>query len=135
MNVNDPYPQNLLLHLGYYIKELLYISFFEDIYLLDQYTVYNYLPSLRTDLSNYLTIPQKADYIRLAILNKYGGIWLDSDIIVFKSLLPLVNKLKEIDYIGFGYHGLMLNNMFAKNGYGKPANWAMISRKNGILVG
>lgn len=102
--------------------------------ILDENSVLNYLPSLRKDINN-LTIPQKADYIRLAILNKYGGIWLDSDIIVFKSLLPLVNKLKEIDYIGFGYHGLMLNNMFAKNGYGKPANWAMISRKNGILVG
>ncbi len=101
--------------------------------ILDENSVLNYLPSLRKDL-NGLTIPQKADYIRLAILNKYGGIWLDSDIIVFKSLLPLVKKLKEIDYVGFGYHGLMLNNMFAKNGYGKPANWAMISRKNGILV-
>ncbi len=104
-----------------------------DVKLLDENNVLNYLPSLRKDLNN-LTIPQKADYIRLAILNKYGGIWLDSDIIVFKSLLPLVKKLKETDYVGFGYHGLKLNNMFAKNGYGKPANWAMISRKNGILV-
>ena len=62
--------------------------------ILDENSVLNYLPSLRKDL-NGLTIPQKADYIRLAILNKYGGIWLDSDIIVFKSLLPLVKKLKD----------------------------------------
>ena len=45
------------------------------------------------DLS-FLSIPQKADYIRLSLLKKYGGIWLDSDIIVIKNLQPIIDKLK-----------------------------------------
>ena len=93
-----------------------------------------YLPTLRTDL-NKLSIPQKADYIRLAILQKYGGMWLDSDIIVHKSLKPLIQKLKKHDYIGFGcHHDHCKDTLNGKHPTPKPANWAMISRQNGILV-
>ena len=32
-------------------------------------------------------IAQKADYIRLKILYKYGGIWLDADTICFNKIV------------------------------------------------
>ena len=56
-----------------------------NIYLLDQNTVYDFLPNLRKDINYKLNIPQKTDYIRLNLLYKYGGIWLDSDIIVLND--------------------------------------------------
>ena len=40
---------------------------------MDQNSIYQYLPDLRTDLDQKCNIPQKADYIRLALLQKYGG--------------------------------------------------------------
>ena len=98
-----------------------------DIILLNEKTVYNYLPKL-PDLS-FLEIPQKADYIRLCLLKKYGGIWLDSDIIVIKSLKPIIDKLKNYNFVGFGCHRCKNNN-----GYGKPANWVLVSRKNDKLI-
>lgn len=102
-----------------------------NIHVLDQTNVYKYFPEMRKDLG-HLSIPQKTDYIRLYALVTHGGIWLDSDMIVFKSLLPLLEKLRHYDFAGFGCHDLKCN--LTNNGYGKPANWAMISRKNGRLV-
>jgi hypothetical protein len=56
--------------------------------------------------------------------------WLDSDIIVYRSLKPLLDKLRNEDFIGFGCNGRFLK----RNGYPHPSNWAMISRQNGLLV-
>ena len=103
-----------------------------NIHLLNQNTVYHFLPTMRRDLDKYLTIPQKADYIRLLLLQKYGGIWLDSDIIVIRNLYPILQKLKDYDYVGFGCHSKKCH--INTSGYPKPANWVMVSRKNGKLV-
>jgi len=112
-------------------EESVYKHCSEDfrIYLLDENTVYDFLPNLRKDI-NQLTIPQKTDYIRLHLLNKYGGIWLDSDILVMQNLLPIVYKLNNYDFVGFGCH----YRNCSKGGYGSPANWVMASKKNGILI-
>lgn len=106
--------------------------------LLNEKTVHHYLPELKDrniikhDLDNICTLPQKADYIRLLLLKKYGGIWLDSDIIVFKPLDKLFEKLQINDFIGFGcHHGKCETNT---RGYGKPANWVFGSQKNGVLI-
>ena len=70
--------------------------------LLNEKTVYNFLPNLRRDLDQYMSIPQKTDLIRLSLLHKYGGIWVDSDTIVIRDLKPLWDKTKKHEYIGFG---------------------------------
>ena len=80
-----------------------------NINLLDEKTVYKYLPNLRKDLDEYLNIPQKTDYIRLALLYKYGGIWIDSDTIVIKDMKPLWDKTKKYEFIGFGCTGYHCN--------------------------
>lgn len=98
-----------------------------DIIILDEKTVYNYLPDLRSDLDQLL-IPQKTDYIRIKLLYTYGGIWLDADTIVMSNLKPIINKLNKYDFIGFGCTG---HKCF--NGYPRPSNQAMASRKNGLL--
>jgi hypothetical protein len=63
------------------------------------------------------------------LLYKYGGIYLDADIIILKNIKYLLKKLDKYDYIGFGCTGYV-----CFDGYGKPSNWMMISRPNTILM-
>lgn len=102
-----------------------------NLIILTEKNITEYLPNLRTDI-NQLSLPQKADYIRLYILKLYGGIYLDSDIILFKSPNNLLNLLKYYDFIGFGSNSFL--KKYKTITYGKVSNWAMASRKNGILV-
>jgi mannosyltransferase OCH1-like enzyme len=97
-----------------------------NVVILNENSVKTYLHDLRDDI-NKLEIPQKADYIRLKLLEKYGGIWLDSDIIVMRSLLPIMSKMKHnIDFVGFGCH----SRNCKRSGKPKPANWVMASKPN-----
>lgn len=103
-----------------------------NVHLLNEKTVYNYLPNLRNDLDEKCSIPQKADYIRISLLKEYGGLWLDADVIVFKPLDKLFLVLEEYDFIGFGCHFIDCNR--SMYGYPKPANWVIGSKKNGKLM-
>ena len=92
--------------------------------ILNEKTIHNYVADLRTDVET-LNIPQKADYYRLKLLYEYGGIWLDSDIIVMKNLTPIINKLNnKHDFVGFGCHFRKCEH----SGHPKPANWVMASK-------
>lgn len=103
-----------------------------ELTLLNEKNVFDYLPNLRKDIDELL-VAQKADYIRVSVLYEYGGLWLDADTLVLTDLKPIFDKLNEkVDYVGFGCTGNICLN--AKDGYGKPSNWAMGSQKNGILM-
>ena len=102
-----------------------------DVIMLSPDNIEIYLGKLPNEIQG-LRIPQKADYIRLLALYRYGGIWLDSDIIVFRTLLPLMDPLQVYDFAGFGCHRGDCETR--TRGYGKPANWAMIARPNSILM-
>ena len=96
--------------------------------ILDEKTIYDYLPEIsEIDLSK-LELPQKVDYYRYCLLEKYGGVWLDADILVIKCICPFYNKLKNSDYVGFGcgYDQNVCSNTLY--GYSKPLNWFMISK-------
>ena len=102
-----------------------------EIIILNDKTVYDYLPDLRTDI-NQLNLAAKSDYIRIALLYKYGGLWLDADTIVMCDLQQIIDKLNENhDFIGFGCTG----KKCLDSGYPYPSNGAMASQENGILVG
>jgi hypothetical protein len=97
--------------------------------ILNEETIKKYLPNLRSDL-NELLIAQKVDYYRVALLEKYGGIWVDADTIALKNLDEVFEKLDNgYDFVGFGCTGKI-----CFNGYPDPSNWVMGSRKNGILI-
>jgi GR25 family glycosyltransferase involved in LPS biosynthesis len=51
---------------------------------------------------NIKEIAHKADYLRAFLLYKYGGLWLDADIIGQNSLKPLINNLENADIVVFG---------------------------------
>jgi len=100
-----------------------------DIHMLNEKTIYNYLPDLRKDI-NELPIALKTDYIRIALLYKYGGLWLDADTIVMNNLQTIKDKIDSFDFVGFGCTGNICTN-----GMWKPSNGAMGSRKQSILMG
>ena len=96
---------------------------------LNEKNIYDYLPNLRKDMDQLL-IAQKTDYIRVALLYKYGGIWIDADTIVMRKLNDIISKLNEgYDYIGFG-----CSEPICFNGYPKPSNGVMASKKSSVLM-
>jgi len=99
--------------------------------LLDNNNITEYIPEIkeRKHILDKLIIAHRVDYYRVLLLNKYGGLYLDEDIIVLNDLKDIINKLKDNDYIGFGCTGYK-----CINGYGKPSNWAMGSKANGIMI-
>jgi hypothetical protein len=46
-----------------------------------------------------LQVAHRADFIRAFLLARYGGLWLDSDCVVVKSLAPLLGLLDVHDFI------------------------------------
>ncbi len=100
-----------------------------NLIILNEKTIKEYLPNLRKDFDN-LKIAQKVDYYRIELLYKYGGIWIDADIIIMQDLEPVFKKLDEgYDYVGFGCTGAQCSN-----GKFRPSNWVIASRPNGVLM-
>ncbi|MBD0287505.1 MAG: FkbM family methyltransferase [Flavisolibacter sp.] len=63
------------------------------------------------DLS-HLCIAHRADFIRAFLLARFGGIWIDSDCIVMKSLQPLMDLLNDYDFMAFRQRQGNLSNSF-----------------------
>jgi hypothetical protein len=71
-----------------------------NVILLNDKTVKSYL-TIPKFYSNF-TVVQRADWLRIELLKKYGGLWLDSDTIVLKPLDVLFDMLKQHDFVSFG---------------------------------
>lgn len=65
--------------------------------------IFFYLPDLNKDCLLFKQIAHRADYIRYHLLYSYGGIWLDSDFIAFKSLKPVLYEIEEHGFVYTGY--------------------------------
>ena len=102
---------------------------------LNEKNIHHYLPELKSieiELNlDRLSIAQKVDLYRVLLLHKYGGIYIDSDMIVMKNLQEITNRLRDYDYVGFGQYN---HAKLSYNSYGAPQNWIMASRKKGILI-
>ena len=96
--------------------------------ILDEKTIKNYLPDLGHNFDNMM-IAQKVDYYRIALLYKYGGVWIDADVIVMKNFDDIFQKLTLYDFVGFGCTG-----MDCSYGYSRPSNWVLAAKKNSILM-
>lgn len=99
--------------------------------LLNENTIFNYLPDLRRDI-NSLPIALKCDYIRVALLYRYGGLWVDADSIMMNECQKIYDLLKNgMDYIGFG---CTAKKCLDFQGYGRPSNGVMGSQRQGKLI-
>ena len=56
--------------------------------------------------------------------------YIDSDVVVLRDPIEIMNKLKKYEFVGFGCTG---NN--CTYGYKNPSNWILASRPNSILMG
>ncbi len=141
-NLNKPnlwlYWDNLNNNTEYGYIELCYQSVLKNcsqsfnIVRLNQNNIIHYLPELKEyeKLIKKLKIEHKVDLYRIMLLYKYGGLYLDSDIIIMKDPIEIMDNLKKYDFVGFGCTGDK-----CKYGYGKPSNWALVSRPNTLLMG
>lgn len=70
-------------------------------------------------------LAQKADYIRLALLKRYGGIWLDADCIALSDVAePVTEFLNQFEFVC----------MRKTNTTGLVSNGFLASRPNGVII-
>ena len=81
-------------------------------------------------LCKKMTLAIQADAIRIAILQKYGGIWMDTDTIITNS--ECINMFNGSDLIMFGntkYNTMHIGFIYAKNNSTILKTWL-----NGIIL-
>lgn len=70
-----------------------------ELKLLNEKTIHHYI-DLPSYVDNLVFLANKSDYIRVALLQKYGGAWLDSDCILLRDIDEIVEPyLSENNYI------------------------------------
>ena len=96
-----------------------------------------YLPDLNPSVGLFKEIAHRADYIRFNLLYHYGGIWLDSDFVAFRSLKPVLEKIEQHGFVYTGYRQKdgaifpIIHFLGSKKGH--PILKALIENANGIL--
>jgi hypothetical protein len=90
-----------------------------------------WLPELEEKKLDFtkLKIAQRVDFYRILLLYKYGGLYMDMDIIVMRDPIEIMDKLNFNDFVGFGCTGNV-----CKYGYKYPSNWLLASRPNTKLM-
>lgn len=89
---------------------------------LTRYNIYKYVPDLRKDLWHTCTHRQRMDWMKWELLSRYGGLFLDADVLVVRDLTPYTHKLLDHDFVAFGSQPT------------HPLTWAMASRPRGQLA-
>jgi len=67
----------------------------------------------------------RAAYIRVALLEKYGGIWMDSDIIVLKSFAPMKELIESNGFVCFHKNSAGDNHI---------PNWMLMSMPGSKII-
>ncbi len=72
------------------------------IHVLDDQSVLRHIPEIPPELQS-LPVAKRSDWIRLELLRRYGGIWLDASTILTESLEWVLQQqaLTDADFIGF----------------------------------
>ena len=92
-----------------------------DIVVLDERSVREHLPGLREDIFRTRELAHRADYIRARMIYEYGGIWLDSDIVLLKEI-EVEEALAAYDFVGCGIE------------YGKPSIWFFAANRGAPVL-
>lgn len=71
--------------------------------ILTDYDIVRYLRELNLNYLYLSEIAHRADYLRFWLLYKYGGVWLDSDFVSFRTLRPVKQKIEEHGFVCMGY--------------------------------
>lgn len=100
-----------------------------EVVLVTPENIQQFLPNLRGDLDqirrfgdvgNTTNIAIKTAYIRVELLFLYGGVWLDSDMLVVRSFKPVFDRLLKYNFVGYKHwFGHVVNNFLASNKGGR----------------
>lgn len=111
-----------------------------QLHLIDHQNINEYLTELPVDFYNLIAAYQ-ADYVRVALVERYGGIWLDSDTLVMSDLSQLFSILEtQQGFFIRQNNNLLCNGVFgARAGTPLLAKWRqamlqMIAEKGNQLV-
>lgn len=98
---------------------------------LNKDNIFKYIPEIEKykDKMADLIVAHKVDIYRIMLLHKYGGIYMDADLICLRDPIEIIHKLDKYDFVGFGCTGRICSY-----GYGKPSNWILASRPKSILM-
>lgn len=66
--------------------------------LLDQDSVRDFLPDLRPEWHELKRAAHRADYLRTRLVLRYGGMWLDSDMVALRNLDQLFEIPEPLDF-------------------------------------
>lgn len=87
---------------GYCVKNVRKLHLDYEVYVLNKDNVTDYLDIDVSILMDKMPIANLSDFIRLKLLQKYGGIWMDSSIILDKNIEEFFLVKKNIfEIIGF----------------------------------
>lgn len=73
-----------------------------------------------------------SDIVRFCLLEKYGGIWLDSTVYVKSSEIP--NDIKCADHFMFKDIGFVLNEKASSTGLLPGSNWFLFAQKGDAWI-
>jgi len=89
--------------------------------------VEEYLPGELKRFSKLCQINNKSNFLRYNLLAEHGGIWLDSDLVIFQDLKPLMDRLLDSP------HDLIATSG-PEWGYHEPESGILFSKKNGKVI-
>lgn len=59
-----------------------------------------------------LHVAHRADFVRAFLLARYGGLWIDSDCLVLRSLQPILELIEEHGFVGHRERSGIISNGF-----------------------
>lgn len=69
-----------------------------EFHLLDSGSISEFLPNLRSEWRMLKKSAHKADYVRTRLVHRYGGMWIDCDMIALADIEPLFEFPEHLDY-------------------------------------
>ncbi|MDH0970464.1 capsular polysaccharide synthesis protein [Acinetobacter johnsonii] len=99
--------------------------------LLTDININQYVSDIEDFIEFFPKIQHKSDYIRLAILYKYGGIWLDASILTYQNLDIFIEDMfrNKTDFFAF-YNDIRTRDFR----YPIIENWFLISSKGNKFI-
>ncbi len=101
-----------------------------DIHMITTENVKQFLPNISPSFFDISQVNNKSNFLRYTLLKEHGGIWLDSDLILFRSLKPTLDLLggsidKDVDLVATASPTLR---------YGEPECGFLLSTKGGTVI-
>jgi len=122
----DPIKDSLLVDIC--IKQIQILHPDYKVNIINENTVSYFLKNL-PERNNDLPFANYSDIIRLALLEKYGGIWIDASILITKNLDWIIENEYKTDLIGFFADFITTNLNFPV-----LENWLLAASKNNSFI-